>query len=159
MNIDRALRDVYSGVRRDDSARIGLRKDALFDLLSDGRRRYVIEHLADDGATPWEDLAVEIAASETHMRRDQVPRRRIEQVEADLRDEQLPRLVDAGVIGWEEDGEVRPGHSIEEIARLLREIDRRTERDDRAGAPFGFGGPPLGTGARRSQSNRRRHHP
>lgn len=129
MNFGRTLRQMRSQVGQESGAdTIHLGKEDLFFVLADSRRRFVIERLADGDRDPptCSELAVEIAADETHMPVEQVPPRRVQPVEDDLRAEQLPRLDDAGVVRWEGgDGEVRPGHSIGATARLLHEIDRR----------------------------------
>lgn len=142
MNIGRTLPGLYSRVRPDsDPARIELGEDALYELMADSRRRFVVDRLADGPVESCAELAADIAAHETHMAKEQVPPRRVEPVERDLRDEQLPRLADAGVVRWDEaTGRIRPGHSIEAIADLLHEVDRRIDRGaGAAGDPFAFG--------------------
>lgn len=133
MNVGRTLREMHRHVRRESSARtIDLDEDELFSILADSRRRFVLERLADDEADPptCAELAVEIAADETHMDPELVPARRVEPVEDDLRAEHLPRLVDAGLARWEGGaGEVRPGHSVESVAGLLDEVGRRVRRE------------------------------
>lgn len=160
MNLDRALRDVYSGVRGDDAARIELGEGTLYDLLADSRRRSVIEYLADQGTMTCRGLAIQIAADETHMRTDQVPDRRIAPVEQDLRDEQLPRLHDAGVVEWNEaENEVRSRSTIEPIARLLAEVSRRTDRVLDLEASFTVGNAPTSLRTNYDQTEGSRRHP
>ena len=133
MNFGRTLRVMHRRVRPDaDAETIDLGSDELFELLADSRRRYVLRRLADDEREPptCAELAVEIAADETHMDPDLVPARRVDPVEDDLCAEQLPRLVEAGLVRWEGDaGTVRPGHSVESIAGVLDEVDRRVRRE------------------------------
>ena len=133
MKFGRTLREMHRHVRRGSgAATIDVEEDDLFSILADSRRRYVIERLADDEADPptFAELAVEIAADETHMDPELVPSRRVEPVEDDLRAEHLPRLADAGLVHWEGGaGTVRPGHSIEAIAGLLDEVGRRVRRE------------------------------
>lgn len=162
MYLDRVLRELYSGVRGDvQPDRIDLDEEALFDLLADSRRRFVVRRLAHDGVETRGALAADIAADETHMVREQVPRRRVVAVESDLRDEQLPRLDDAGVIRLDEAGEeIRPGHSVGAIASLLREVDRRVARSPRPEESlFPPGSASVDWGHHRSRSDGGRHNP
>ena len=133
MNFGRTLRVMHRRVRPDAGAEtIDLGTDELFELLADSRRRFVIERLADEEREPptCAELAVEIAADETHMDPELVAARRVDPVEDDLRAEQLPRLVEAGLVRWEGDaGAVRPGHSVEAVAGLLGEVGRRVRRE------------------------------
>lgn len=120
---------------RDDAIHLG--RDELFELLADSRRRLVVERLARDDrdAPTCRELAVEIAANETHMAPEQVPRRRVDPVEDDLRAVHLPGLVEAGLVRWDGGtGEVRPGHSVEAVAGLIREASRRVGRE--SAVPF-----------------------
>lgn len=162
MNLGHTLRDTYSRVRRGaDRPRIELDEDALYDLLADSRRRFVVESLDDRDAETCADLALDIAASETHMPKEQVPRRRVESVKEDLRDEQLPRLADAWVVRWDEgDDVVRPGHSFEGIASLLRDIDRRVKHvSGSGGSASAVDISATNWGTQRSHSNGGRYHP
>ena len=133
MNFGRTIREMHRHVRREtDSTTIDLEEEELFSILADSRRRFVVERLADGGADPptCAELAVEIAADETHMAPELVPARRVEPVEDDLRAEHLPRLAEAGLVRWEGGaGTVRPGHSVEAVAALLRDVDRRVRRE------------------------------
>lgn len=133
MNLGRTLLKMRRRARREPAPEtIDLDEDELFAILSDSRRRSVIERLADAERDPptCAELAVEIAADETHMDPELVPPRRVQPVEDDLRTEHLPRLADAGLLRWAGDaGEVRPGHSVEAVGRLLDEIDRRVRRE------------------------------
>lgn len=164
MNFSRTLRQMHRQVRRRPGAEtIHLGEDVLFDVLADGRRRFVIERVADGATDPptCSRLAAEIAAEETHMAPEHVPARRVRPVEDDLRTEQLPRLADAGVVRWDGgDDEVRPGHSIEATAALLRDVGRRL--DDQSGyddSPFSVGGACVDGESTSGPPNRGRHHP
>lgn len=133
MNFGRTLREMHRTVRREPGAEtIDLEEDELFEVLADSRRRFVIERLADGEDEPptCAELALAIAADETHMDPDLVPPRRIEPVEDDLRAEHLPRLADAGLLRWEGGaGAVRPGHSLEAVAGLIGDIGGRVRRE------------------------------
>lgn len=133
MNFGRTLREMHRHVRREPGAEtIDLAEDELFSILADSRRRFVIERLADEEleSPACAELAVEIAAAETHMAEELVPARRVEPVEDDLRAEHLPRLVDAGLVRWEGGAsEVRPGDSVDAVARLLGEVSYRVRRE------------------------------
>lgn len=129
---------------RDDAIHLG--RDELFELLADSRRRLVVERLARDDrdAPTCRELAVEIAANETHMAPEQVPRRRVEPVEDDLRAEHLPGLVEAGLVRWEGGtAEVRPGHSVEAVARLIADVERRVRPAPATPAPSWRAGEPI----------------
>lgn len=157
MNFSRTLRKLHGQARREPGPEtIDLEEDELFTILSDSRRRFVIERLADADRDPptCAGLAVEIAADETHMDPELVPPRRVRPVEDDLRTEHLPRLADAGLLRWDGDaGEVRPGHSVEAVARLLGEIDRRVRRE----TVFPFSGWDVG-GSADTQETPNSHH-
>lgn len=164
MNFGRTLREMHRQVRREpDAETIHIGEDELFDVLADSRRRFVIQRLADSYRDPptCSALAAEIAAEETHMAPEHVPSRRVQPVEDDLRTEQLPRLVDAGVVRWDGgDGEVRPGHSIDATAALLRDIGQRL--GDKSGydeSPFSVGGACVDGEPPSNPPNRGRHHP
>lgn len=164
MKFGRTLREMHRQVRRETSAEaIHLGEDVLFDVLADSRRRFVIERLADGSRDPptCAGLAAEIAAEETHMAPEHVPPRRVRPVEDDLRAEHLPRLADAGVVRWNGgNDEVRPGHSIEATAALLRDVGRRL--DGRSGydeSPFSIGGACVDGESTSAPPNRGRHHP
>ena len=146
MNLGRTFREMHRQVRGGtDAETIHIGQDELFDVLADGRRRLAIERLARDEGDPptCSELAVEIAAAETHMETDQVPPQRVEPVEDDLRAVHLPRLVEVDLLRWEGGGsEVQPGHSIGAVAKLLADVDRRvraqpitTGADWQAGEP------------------------
>lgn len=140
MRIGRTLRDMQRRTSEEsERTSIALDEDTLFWLLADSRRRYVVERLADRerDVPTLPELAVEIAADETHMAPEQVPDRRVDPVERDVREVHLPKLVEAGVVEWDGGaGAVWPGHSIDAIARLLGEVDRRV----RPGAAVGWVG-------------------
>lgn len=162
MDLGHTIRELYSRERREgEPDRIDLDGAALFDLLADSRRRFVIERLANGGGTTCAELAVDIAAAETHTTEEYVPPRRVEPVEGDLRDEQLPRLAEAGLVRWDaQDDRIRPGHSVEAIARLLREVDRRTRHARSADeSPFAVGASPVDWETQQSQPESGRHHP
>lgn len=162
MDLGHTIKELFGRNRRTSAPDpIELGADALYDLLADSRRRRAIELLADRGATTVADLAVEVAAAETHTTEEFVPRRRIEPVEVDLRDEQLPRLADAGVVRWgAQDDVVRPGHSVEAIVALFRDVDRRTsDRRREEGFPFAVGSTSLDRGTNQRPPSRGGHHP
>lgn len=162
MNFSRTLRQMHRQVRREPGAEtIHLGEDKLFTVLADSRRRFVIERVADGSIDPptCSRLAAAIAADETRMAPEHVPPERVRPVEDDLRAAQLPRLVDAGVVRWDgADDEVRPGHSIEATAALLRDIDRRL--GDQSGydeSPFSVGGACVDGEPTSGSPNRGRH--
>lgn len=133
MNFGRTIREMHRQVRREPGPEtIGLGEDELFAVLADSRRRFVIGRLAEERDDPptCAELAVAIAADETHMAPEQVPPRRVQPVEDDLRTEQLPRLADAGLLRWEGGGgAVQPGPDVEAVAALLADVDRRVRRE------------------------------
>lgn len=163
MNFGRTLREMHKQVRRDPGAdTIHLGEDELFSVLADSRRRFVVDRLADGRDAPTcTELASEIAADETHMAVEQVPPRRVQPVEEDLRTEQLPRLDDVGVVRWDGgNAGVRPGHSLEAVGRLLQDVRRRIGgRTGDARGPFTVGGTSVGQGPGQCRTNRGQNYP
>ena len=153
MIFGRTLREMHSRIRGDPNTEtIHLGRDELFEVLADGRRRLVIERLASVDRDPptCSELAVGIAATETHMAPEHVPTQRVEPVEDDLRAEHLPHLAEVGLLRWEGGAsEVRPGHGVGAVARLIADVDRRvrpepitTGADWQAGEATGARGAP-----------------
>lgn len=101
--------------------------DAVFDGLSDGRRRLVCHVLADGGGpTPFDDLIDAVVARERPT--DGSPSADRETVAVDLRHVQLPKLADAGIVEYDVDGGIVEYRADETVEELLRYDARFADR-------------------------------
>lgn len=116
-----------------------LGKDTLFQLLSNARRRRLIQALDRDGPLPKNQLADRLAAIETDTVPDRVSHADRKRVYVSLHQVHLPKLTDAGVVEVDEtDGTelVSPGPTFgqldefvgddEGLRDLFRSVVRRT---------------------------------
>lgn len=112
---------------------IHLSPDAVCRLLSNGRRRIVVDAVAalDAGAdTVIGDLAVRIAAIEHGVEEFQVASEQRKSAYVSLLQCHLPKLDDAGVVEWDRrSGAVSRGDSIDELADLIAAIERVCSRE------------------------------
>lgn len=83
---------------------IDLDLGALFDVLSSPRRRYVLANLQHcDEPTTLADLARDVCAWELGCDPSDVPEGRDEPVRVSLYHAHVPKMVDAGLVAYEED--------------------------------------------------------
>lgn len=77
--------------------------DAYFRCLADGRRRFTISHLLDDGSgvVQFDELVDGVLAAENHS-----PPLDRESVEVALAHDHLPMLAEQGLIEYDRDGGV-----------------------------------------------------
>lgn len=101
--------------------------DAVFDGLSDGRRRLVCRVLADGGGpTPFDELVDAVVARERPT--DGSPSAARETVAVDLRHVQLPKLDDVGIAEYDADGGTVAYRADETVKELLRYDARFADR-------------------------------
>ena len=91
--------------------------DALFAILSDGRRRYALRYLSQKvGAVSLIDLAEQIAIQEETLTQD-----RFERVLTGLYHVHLPKLTEAGLVRY--DAERETVELLETAARATAHLD------------------------------------
>lgn len=95
--------------------------DLVFDLLSNARRRHVLELLGDhDGETSFRELTDAVARREMGEPVSYDQRKR---VYVSLRQSHLPRLADAGVVEYDRDrGTVRETPLLDTVRRPLEAV-------------------------------------
>lgn len=112
---------------------IHLPSDVVCRLLSNGRRRVVIDEVAALDAseeTTIGDLAVRIAAVENDIDLNRVTSEQRKSAYVSLLQCHLPKLDDAGVVSWDRrSGAVSRGASIDELADLIGAIERVCSRE------------------------------
>jgi DNA-binding transcriptional ArsR family regulator len=89
---------------RDRSHRGPLSKDAIFSILSNQRRRYVIYHLAQSpDPVSLRDLAERVAAWENDVDVEDLTYKQRKRVYTSLHQTHLPKLDDSGVVDYDRD--------------------------------------------------------
>jgi hypothetical protein len=110
---------------------IPLSTETVCELISNARRRAVIQHIAalDTGQTvEMGDLARTIAGEEHDIPPATVSAEQRKTVYVSLLQNHLPKLDAAGVVDWNDrSGEVTHGRSVEELAALVASIGRVCE--------------------------------
>ncbi|QCJ47285.1 MULTISPECIES: DUF7344 domain-containing protein [Haloprofundus] len=92
-------------VRVDDTDTFPL--DAVFQVLCDPRRRYVLYHLQTCRyPATLSEVAEQVAAWEYEEDPERIPEEVTEQVRADLHHSHLPKLADAGIVDYDADANV-----------------------------------------------------
>lgn len=106
----------------DDSGSISI---DVISLLGDGRRRKVLECLADDPQEmPLADLAEDIAMDEHEPPRSELPADTIQRIATSLYHVHIPQLVDAGVVEYDMERDmVRPSGRTDRIERALSVLE------------------------------------
>lgn len=93
-----------------------LTRDDIFALLSNCRRRYVIQYLRAHGATQLGDLSERIAAMENETTRSQISSDQRRRVYTSLQQTHLPKLRKNGVISYDSrSGEVDSGPALNDV--------------------------------------------
>ena len=107
--------------------------DELFDILSNSRRRHVVEFLDEQGGeTSFRELTDAVALRETG---DPVSYDERKRVYVSLRQSHLPRLAEAGVVEYDRDrGTVEATPLFDTVVRPLEAVTERlgaqTSADD-----------------------------
>jgi hypothetical protein len=102
-----------------------LSRDELFALLSNARRRYVLQYLSRSGGTAdFEELTLSVAAWENEAEPEEIDETDRKRVYVSLYQTHLPRLEDSGVVEFDQDaGVISAGPHAREVARFIREDD------------------------------------
>ena len=95
--------------------------DALFDALSDRRRREVVRYLSENGSEiALADLAAEVAAREHGIPIRETDPDEVERVYVSLYHAHVPKLANAGLVEYEPERDlVSPPERDERIERFL----------------------------------------
>ena len=105
--------------------------DALYDILSNQRRRYAISCLNDHVCMSLPDLADEVVCYENHAPITDIPEEEVLRVYSTLWHAHIPKLVDAGVVEYDQDQDiVTLGENADQVESLLR-TDRPEDEDFR----------------------------
>jgi DNA-binding transcriptional ArsR family regulator len=113
----------------------GLSQDTLFSLLSNPRRRFILQYLnrTDDGIQ-LQDLAAEVAAWENETETDALTDKQQKRLYVSLYQTHIPKLEEAGIVEYDDDtGEIRLTDQGTDLNRYLD-----------ANAPDGDDGRPWG---------------
>jgi hypothetical protein len=98
--------------------------DAVFSLLRDRRRRYVVSFLAGrDSPVSLTELATAVTAWELETEPDEVPAERAEPIRTALHHKHLPQLADANVLAYDAEAETVTSKRVEELSPLLKATD------------------------------------
>ena len=107
---------------------IPLTTETVCELISNARRRAVIEHVAaldPDERLEMGDLARTIASEEHDIPPATVSAEQRKTVYVSLLQNHLPKLDAAGVVAWNDrSGAVAPGRCVADLATLVEGIDR-----------------------------------
>lgn len=97
-----------------------LTRSAIFDMLSNARRRYVLAHLQERPTASIRELSRELAAWENDVEAAAVSSKQRKRVYTALHQTHLPRLDEYGVVDYDRDrGEVRATQRLEVFAPYL----------------------------------------
>lgn len=107
-----------------------LSQDAVFDILSNARRRFVLYYLREAGE-PVEmgELAQELAAWENETTVDELTKQQRKRVYVSLYQTHIQKLADAGIVNYDHDtGMVELTSGANEIGSYLSMDDTQDER-------------------------------
>jgi len=103
-----------------------LTQDVVFDILSRGRRRYVLYTLKQEGPMELTDLAERVAAWENDIDVEDLEKQQRKRVYVSLYQTHVPKLRDAGLVAYDEDDQVVSLRSnADDIARYLDDEQQR----------------------------------
>ncbi|MFC4358994.1 hypothetical protein ACFO0N_13680 [Halobium salinum] len=110
-------------------------RDEAFDLLANGRRRRVVELLCEaDGEVALSTVAERLAAAETDSQEDADGR--YKSVYVSLQQTHLPKLENAGILDYDEDGRsVTAGPALSELRSYVEDDEPTTESTRRTDVP------------------------
>jgi len=99
----------------------GLSQDALFSLLSNPRRRFILQHLNSiDESIQLQDLAVEVAAWENETDPETLTDKQRKRLYVSLYQTHIPKLEEAGIVEYDGDsGEIRLTNRGSDLNRYL----------------------------------------
>ena len=104
----------------------GLTQDVLFDILSSARRRYVLHVLNTKGEMELTELAEHVAARENDIEVEELTKQQRKRVYVSLYQTHVPKLRDAGLVAYDEDGQVVSLRSnANDLARYLDDEQER----------------------------------
>lgn len=100
-----------------------LPQDVAFDILSNARRRFVLQSLQDSSnGVDLSDLAAELAATENGVSREELTSKQRKRAYVSLYQTHIPKMEDAGVIEYDQDaGVVHSTGHVEELSLYFRE--------------------------------------
>lgn len=100
-----------------------LPQDTAFDLLSNGRRRFVLQQLQRRReGVELSDLAEELAAEENGVPPDELSAQQRKRTYVSLYQTHIPKLAEAGVVDYDSDsGMVYPTRHVDELAQYFEE--------------------------------------
>jgi DNA-binding transcriptional ArsR family regulator len=106
-----------------------LAQDTVYDLLSNGRRRFVISRLRRaEGPVSVSDLSEAVAAWENDIPQAELTDKQIKRVYVSLYQIHIPKLDEAGLVEYDKDsGRVELTAAVSELDSYLPERERRTE--------------------------------
>lgn len=95
-----------------------LSRDAIFDLLSNSRRRFVLRRLQNEpSGTELGDMATKLAAEENGLPPEELSAQQRKRTYVSLYQTHVPKLVEAGVVTYDSDsGIIRATDRIDELA-------------------------------------------
>lgn len=100
--------------------REALEVDYVYEALAHVRRRYLCYSLLEDTQRSLTELATEIAAWENDTPEEAVTQRQRDRVYLSLYHTHVPKLVDIGVVGFdEENGTVTPAENADRVMAAL----------------------------------------
>ncbi|MUW14679.1 hypothetical protein GJ633_08370 [Halorubrum sp. CBA1125] len=99
----------------------GLSQDALFSLLSNPRRRFILQYLNRTGETiQLQDLATEVAAWENETEPENLTGKQRKRLYVSLYQTHIPKLEAAGIVDYDGDtGEIRLTDRGNDLNRYL----------------------------------------
>ena len=100
-----------------------LSQDTAFDLLSNARRRFVLQRLQQQGGgIELGDLAEELAAEENGLRPAELSAQQRKRTYVSLYQTHVPKLSEANVVRYDSDsGMVYPTRHVDELAQYFEE--------------------------------------
>lgn len=100
----------------------GLSQDALFSLLSNPRRRFILQYLnRTEEPIQLQDLATEVAAWENETEPENLTDKQRKRLYVSLYQTHIPRLEDAGVVAYDSDtGKIRLTDQNNDLNRYLK---------------------------------------
>jgi hypothetical protein len=105
-----------------------LELESVFSVLSHARRRYLLYALTENPEWTLTDLATKLAAWEADIDESTVERRRRDRTYISLVHTHVPKLVDEGVVAFDEATEtIAPGPHAEQVFVVLAGVGTSTD--------------------------------